>query len=196
MESSSSSSKHMVCLLEIKSPRPGWEKSLEELLKTIKDVNFTIDKQSRTIYVCGKFDPQIILEKITKAKAGKKAEIVWSYQRSKKPPVGNENQKDHLMEQSHSSGYINAAPNGFSSFRQQQQQWYNPPPHCVNQFQPYPQPCPLPPPYTRQLHPQPSLPTLPYMFHQNEPAAKAFPPTPPPPKNFAMGDLQPGCSIM
>ncbi|KAL9308413.1 hypothetical protein AtEden1_Chr1g0039691 [Arabidopsis thaliana] len=47
-----------------------------------------------------------------------------------------------------------------------------------------------PPPYTRPLA-QP-----PYKFQQKEPVAKIFPPTPTPPKNFTMGDLQLGCMSM
>lgn len=152
------------------------------------DVNFTIDKRSKTVYIYGKIDPQIILEKFTKT--GRKAEIIWSDKGRKNPP---ENPKDHLMEQCYSSGSINA-PNGFPNYHQQQ--CYYPPPNWMNhQFQPYPQTFALPPPYTRQLHPQPPPPP-PYEFHQYEPVAKSFPPTPAPPKNFAMGDLQLGCKIM
>ncbi|XP_019091530.1 PREDICTED: uncharacterized protein LOC109128861 [Camelina sativa] len=173
-----SSSNHMACLLKIESPMPGWKKSLENLLKTINDVSFMIDKRSKTVYVSGKIDRQIILEKITKA--GKNAVIIGTNCGTNKQP---ENRKDLLMEQ-YTSGYMNA-PNGFSN--------YPPPNYCMNQPQPYMNA--LPPPYVQQFHPQPPAPPL-YKSHQNEPAAKSFPPTPPPPKNFVMGDLQPGCKIM
>ncbi|CAL9219470.1 hypothetical protein ARALYDRAFT_340541 [Arabidopsis lyrata subsp. lyrata] len=176
-----SSSNHMACLLKIESPTPGWKKSLEKLLKTINDVSFMIDKQSKTVYLSGKIDPQVILEKITKA--GKKAVIVWSNNGQSKQP---ENRKDHLMEQCYASGYMNV-PNGFSN--------YPPPNYWMNQPQPYNHTLCPPPPYTRQLHPQPPPPP-PYEFHQKEPVAKSFPPTPVPPKNFTMGDLTLGCMIM
>ncbi|VVB06404.1 unnamed protein product [Arabis nemorensis] len=179
-----SSSNHTACLLKIESPT----KSLEKLLKTIDDVNFTIDKRSKTVYIYGKIDSQIILEKITKA--GKKAEIIWTDNGCQKPP---ENRKDHSMQQGYSSGSMNA-PNGFSNYHQQQ--CYYPPPNWMyQQFQPYPHAFALPPPYVRQFHPQPP-PPKPYEYHDSKPAAKSFPPTPAPPKNFTMGDLQPGCKIM
>ncbi|KFK35262.1 hypothetical protein AALP_AA5G262400 [Arabis alpina] len=180
-----SSSNHKACLLKIESPT----KSVEKLLKTIEGVNFTIDKRSKTVYICGKIDPQIILEKITKA--GKKAEIIWTDDGRQKPP---ESQKDHLMQQRYPPGHMNG-PNGFSNYHPQQ--CYYPPPNWMNhQLQPYyPQGFGLPPPYVRQFHPQPP-PPLPYEYHPKEPAAKSFPPTPAPPKNFTMGDLQPGCNIM
>lgn len=141
-----------------------------------------IDKRSKTVYVSGKIDPQIILEKITKS--GKNAVIVWSNNGQSKPP---ENRKDNLMEQCHMSGLINV-PNGFSNY---------PPPGWMNyQPQPHYQHFAPPPPYPRQLHPQPPPPP-PYEFHENKPVAKSFPPTPPPPKDFVMGDLQLGlCIIM
>ncbi|KAG7575885.1 Heavy metal-associated domain superfamily [Arabidopsis thaliana x Arabidopsis arenosa] len=176
-----SSSNHMACLLKIESPTPGWKKSLEKLLKTINDVSFMIDKQSKTVYLSGKIDPKVILEKITKA--GKKAVIVWSNNGQSRQP---ENRKDHLMEQCYASGYMNV-PYGFSN--------YPPPNYWMNQPQPYNHTLCPPPPYTRQLHPQPPPPP-PYEFHQKEPVAKSFPPTPVPPKNFTMGDLTLGCMIM
>ncbi|CAH8254512.1 unnamed protein product [Arabidopsis lyrata] len=135
----------------------------------IFDVSFMIDKRSKTVYVSGKIDPQLILEKITKG--GINVVLVWSNKGQNK-----QNRKEYLMEQCYASGYMNA-PNGFS----------NPQPY-IQTFAP-------PPPYTRQLHPQPPAPP-PYEFHQKEPVAKSFPPTPAPPKNFTMGDLQLGCRIM
>ncbi|KAL1188623.1 Heavy metal-associated isoprenylated plant protein 33 [Cardamine amara subsp. amara] len=178
-----SSSNHMACLLKIESPTPGWRNSLKKLLETINDVNFMIDKRSKTIYVSGKIDPQIILEKIIKS--GKNAIIVWSNNGQNKPP---ENRKDNLMEQYYhvSPGLMNV-PNGFSNY---------PPPCMMNyQSQPHYQHFAPPPPYPRQVHPQPPPPP-PYQFHESKPVAKSFPPTPPPPKNFVMGDLQLGCIIM
>ncbi|XP_010488381.1 PREDICTED: uncharacterized protein LOC104766236 [Camelina sativa] len=109
-----SSSNHMTCLLKIESPMPGWKKSMEKLLKTINDVSFMIDKRSKTVYVSGKVDPQIILEKITKA--GKNAVIIWSSSGTNKQP------------ENRTSGYMNA-PNGFSN--------YPPPNYWMNQPQPY-----------------------------------------------------------
>ncbi|XP_010555724.1 PREDICTED: uncharacterized protein LOC104825137 [Tarenaya hassleriana] len=56
---------HMACLFKINdAPSTGWEKSLSKVLSTMKDVNFTIDRWNRTVYVRGKFDPQTILQKI------------------------------------------------------------------------------------------------------------------------------------
>ncbi|ANM64318.1 hydroxyproline-rich glycoprotein family protein [Arabidopsis thaliana] len=186
----------MICLLKIESPTPGWKKSLEKLLKTINDVSFMIDKQSKTVYLSGKVDPQIILEKITKA--GKKAVILWSNNGQSKQP---ENRKDHLMEQRYASGHINV-PDGFSNYHPPYMNGpngfsnYHLPDYWMNQPQLYnPTICPPPPPpYPRQVHPQPPAPP-PYKFHQKEPVAKSFPPTPAPPKNFTMGDLQ-LCRIM
>ncbi|CAH2077456.1 unnamed protein product, partial [Thlaspi arvense] len=201
-----------VCIFKIVSPTKGWRKILEKLFNTINDLNFTIDKRSKTVYVYGKVDPQKILEKITKA--GQKAEIIWSDDKSKKPV---ENRRNHFMEQE----FMNAPPNGFSSHHQQQQisyppqrnhhhhqqqQWSHPQPNfqqqnqwsyhqpnMMNQFQLPPQSYALPAPYIQQLHPQPAPPP-PYTYQPKEPVAKSFPPTPPPPKNFVMGDLQ--CTIM
>ncbi|EOA37446.1 hypothetical protein CARUB_v10011534mg, partial [Capsella rubella] len=144
-------------------------------------VSFMIDKRSKTVYVTGKVDPQVILEKITKA--GNNVVIVWSNDGRNKQP---KNRKDHSMEQCYASGYINV-PNGYSN--------YPPPDYWMHQ--PYNNATfALPPPYTRQFHLQPPAPP-PYEFHQNEPVPKSFPPTPPPPKNFVMGDLKlVGCIVM
>ncbi|CAH8358313.1 unnamed protein product [Eruca vesicaria subsp. sativa] len=176
-----SSSNHMVSLLKIDSPASGWVKPLKDLLNTIDDVDFKIDKRSKTVYIYGKTNPETILEKI--AKAGQKAEIVWSNHERKKPL---DNQRGHQMQQCNSNYY----------------QQYNglppPPPQNWNMYQ---QPLPyqsyaLPPPYPFPLNPQPPLPVPAGGGQQKEPAAKGFPPTPPPPKNFTMGDLHLGCGIM
>ncbi|KAF3496352.1 hypothetical protein DY000_02054687 [Brassica cretica] len=171
-----SSSKHMVSLLKIESPTSGWVKPLKDLLKTIDGVAFKIDKRSKTVYIYGKTNPEIILEKI--AKAGQKAEIVWSDHKQRKKPL--DNQRGHPMQQCNNY----------------HQQYYNgpPPPWMYQQPPPY-QSYALPPPYPLQLNPPPPLP-VPSGSPPKEPAAKSFPPTPPPPKNFTMGDLHPGCGIM
>ncbi|XP_013605122.1 branchpoint-bridging protein [Brassica napus] len=171
-----SSSKHMVSLLKIESPTSGWVKPLKDLLKTIDGVAFKIDKRSKTVYIYGKTNPEIILEKI--AKAGQKAEIVWSDHKQRKKPL--DNQRGHPMQQCNNY----------------HQQYYNgpPPPWMYQQPPPY-QSYALPPPYPLQLNPPPPLP-VPSGPQPKEPAAKSFPPTPPPPKNFTMGDLHPGCGIM
>ncbi|CAG7899966.1 unnamed protein product [Brassica rapa] len=165
----------LVSLLKIESPTSGWVKPLKDLLKTIDGVDFKIDKRSKTVYIYGKTNPEIILEKITKA--GQKAEIIWSNHERKKPL---DNQRGHPMQQCNNY----------------HQQYYNgpPPPWMYHQPPPY-QSYALPPPYPLQLNPPPPLP-VPSGSQPKEPAAKSFPPTPPPPKNFTMGDLHPGCGIM
>uniref|UniRef100_M4DPH8 HMA domain-containing protein n=1 Tax=Brassica campestris TaxID=3711 RepID=M4DPH8_BRACM len=165
----------LVSLLKIESPTSGWVKPLKDLLKTIDGVDFKIDKRSKTVYIYGKTNPEIILEKI--AKAGQKAEIIWSNHERKKPL---DNQRGHPMQQCNNY----------------HQQYYNgpPPPWMYQQPLPY-QSYALPPPYPLQLNPPPPLP-VPSGSQPKEPAAKSFPPTPPPPKNFTMGDLHPGCGIM
>ncbi|CAF2108208.1 unnamed protein product [Brassica napus] len=166
----------LVSLLKIESPTSGWVKPLKDLLKTIDGVAFKIDKRSKTVYIYGKTNPEIILEKI--AKAGQKAEIVWSDHKQRKKPL--DNQRGHPMQQCNNY----------------HQQYYNgpPPPWMYQQPPPY-QSYALPPPYPLQLNPPPPLP-VPSGPQPKEPAAKSFPPTPPPPKNFTMGDLHPGCGIM
>lgn len=81
-------------------------------------------------------------------------------------------------------------------------QQYNgppPPPNWIYYQQPLPyQAYAFPTPYSLQPNPPAALP-VPGGFQQKKdekPAAKSFPPTPPPPKNFTMGDLHPGCGIM
>ncbi|KAL0754729.1 hypothetical protein Bca101_092397 [Brassica carinata] len=144
--------------------------------KKLCSVAFKIDKRSKTVYIYGKTNPEIILEKI--AKAGQKAEIVWSDHKQCKKPL--DNQRGHPMQQCNNY----------------HQQYYNgpPPPWMYQQPPPY-QSYALPPPYPLQLNPPPPLP-VPSGSPPKEPAAKSFPPTPPPPKNFTMGDLHPGCGIM
>ncbi|KAF8108091.1 hypothetical protein N665_0115s0098 [Sinapis alba] len=170
-----SSSNHMVSLLKIESPTSGWVKPLKALLNTIDDVDFKIDKRSKTVYIYGKTNPEVILVKI--AKTGQKAEIVWSNHERKKPL---NNQREHTMQQCY--GFPPPPP---------------PPNWMMYQQQPLPyQTYALPPPYALQLNPQPPLPVPAGGCQQKEPVAKSFPPTPPPPKNFTMGDLHPGCGIM
>ncbi|EOA39131.1 hypothetical protein CARUB_v10012053mg [Capsella rubella] len=152
-------------------------------MRRTPNVSFMIDKRSKTVYISGKFNPQIVVEKITKA--GNNAVIVWSKCEPDKQP---ENRKDRYMEQCYAPrGYMNPSL-GYSN--------YPPPGYWMNQPQPYIHNFAPPPPYVQQFHPQPPAPP-PYEFHQSEPVPKSFPPTPPPPKNFTMGDLQPfGCIVM
>ncbi|AES82224.2 hypothetical protein MTR_7g109930 [Medicago truncatula] len=64
----------MICVLKVDTQSAGWEKSITKVIKSIKDVSFTIDATHGIIRISGAIDPSKLLTEITKA--GKHAELI------------------------------------------------------------------------------------------------------------------------
>ncbi|KAK5844820.1 hypothetical protein PVK06_000961 [Gossypium arboreum] len=58
----------MTCILQLDTDIPGWHLAMTKLFKSIQDVSYSIDTQTKFAYVSGEIDKELLLKLLAKAK--------------------------------------------------------------------------------------------------------------------------------